>query len=68
MICEEVANKAPKFTPKAVPPTPRIPCRASMYASLERAKRILAAQLMTPEDVTAWLDLNELQEQLLRQV
>ena len=67
MICEEVADKVLRFSPRSEPLPPRRLSRATLYASLERAKRLLASQMMTPADVIAWMDLNELQEQLLRQ-
>jgi hypothetical protein len=67
MICEEVADKVLRFPARSETLPPRCLSRATLYASLERAKVLLAAQMMTPADVIAWMDLNELQEQLLRQ-
>jgi len=42
------------------------PLRATLYMSLECAKHALAARTMTEADARAWLDLDDLQESLLR--
>ena len=68
MLCEETANKVLRFPAQPVKlPSPNF-SRATLYASLERAKNALAAQLMTDADVTAWHDMSELQQQILRQI
>jgi hypothetical protein len=65
MICEEIAetvlHRIPPEAIKAIPP------RATLYDSLDRAKKALAAQTMTAEDARAWLDLDDMQCELLRQ-
>jgi hypothetical protein len=65
VIYEEIASKVlNRIPPKAAK---SIPARSTLYDSLDRAKKALAAQTMTAEDARAWLDLDDMQCELLRQ-
>jgi hypothetical protein len=63
MMYEDIAEVALGRIPPAK--AKALPLRATLFDSLQRAKKALAARQMDAADARAWLDLDDLQERLL---